>query len=171
MKLLEAAMALCDQLPESPALRIVFSFRDGTWVLVGKAAGMEMARRPVCVYPEEGTPEVVGIEGIPCDQAGNPLSDAKKVQRFMLADLLTGFALLEADPTALDRVQEVLTGQAQTPPAARRPGRREPDREKPAAHEEFDLLEPKGEKAVPREEIHLDEEDAEPPPRSEPARQ
>jgi hypothetical protein len=119
MRILEAVAMLCGELQKSPALRIVFSFKDGTWMLVGKSSGAELDISPVCAYPGKGTPEVVEVEGIPCDQVGTPLPDAKKVQRFVLAELIAGFDLLEADPKTLARVREALSGQRDSSAVAR----------------------------------------------------
>jgi hypothetical protein len=108
MRILEAAVLLCEELQKSPALRIVFSFKDRTWLLVGKSSGAASDMCPVRVFPAKGKPEVVEVEGISCDQAGNPLPDAKKVQRFLLAELMTGFDLIEADPKTPARVRQAL---------------------------------------------------------------
>jgi hypothetical protein len=78
---------------------------------------------PVHVFPEAGAPEVIEVEGIPCDPVGSPLPDAKKVQRFLLAEMICGFDLLEADPKTLARVRETLSGAGGHSPAARRPSR------------------------------------------------
>jgi hypothetical protein len=120
MRILEAVTLLCEDLQKSPALRIVFSFKDGTWMLVGKSSSAESDMPPVRAYPDDRTPEVIEVEGIPCDQAGAPLSDAKKVQRFLPAELIAGFNLLEADPKTLARVRQVLSRESDSP-AMRRP--------------------------------------------------
>jgi len=159
MNLLEAAVVLCEELKKSPALRIVFSFRDGTSMLVGKSAGVELDKCPVRAYPSVDAPEVIELEGIPCDQAGNPLLDAKKAQRFMLAELLTGFDLLEADPVSLARVQKALGGQCADRAAARPPAAHEPAAEKSVSHEPFHMLETEAGKPAKRVEIQLAQEE------------
>ena len=109
MRILEAATLLCQEMQKLPALRIVFSFKDGTRLLVGKSSGAASDMPRVHVFPEEGVPELVEVEGIPCDQEGSPLPNGKKVQRFLLAEQMVGFDLLEADATTLARVRQRLS--------------------------------------------------------------
>ncbi len=133
MRILKAVTMLCEDLQKSPALRIVFSFKDGTCMLVGKSSGAELNSCPVRAFPDAETPEVIEVEGIPCDQAGTPLADAKKAQRFLLAELIAGFDLLEADPKTLARVRQALLGQGDSP-ALGQTAPRQSEPAKSAAH-------------------------------------
>jgi hypothetical protein len=117
---------LSEELQAFPALRIVFSFKDGTRMLVGKSSGAESDLCALRAHPNAASPEVIELEGFACDQAGSLLPDAKKMQRFFPAELIAGFDLIEAHPKTLARVRQTLSGGGEHSPAAQRPAQREP---------------------------------------------
>ncbi|MGD1002205.1 MAG: hypothetical protein ABSA67_16075 [Candidatus Brocadiia bacterium] len=126
MRIFDAAAMLSEELHAFPTLRIVFSFKDGTRMLVGKSSGTESDPCALRAHPNAASPEVIEVEGFACDQAGNLLPDAKKMQRFFPADLIAGFDLIEAHPKTLARVRQALFGQGEHSSAAQPPARREP---------------------------------------------
>ncbi|MGO8703868.1 MAG: hypothetical protein ACLQVA_08620 [Candidatus Brocadiia bacterium] len=120
MRIIAAAAMLSEELQAFPALRIIFSFKDGTRMLVGKASGTQADPGALRAHPNAASPEVIEVEGFACDQAGSLLPDAKKMQRFFPVELVAGFDLIEAHPKTLARVREALAGAGEHSPAARR---------------------------------------------------
>ena len=126
MRIFDVAVLLSEELQTSPALRIVFLFKDGTRMLVGKSSGAESDLHALRAYPGDAAQELVELEGLACDQAGNLVPDAKKVQRFVPADLIAGFDLIEADPKTLNRVRQAFAGEGRRAAPAPRPAQPDP---------------------------------------------